>query len=349
MSGGLRVALQHASGLAKLGHQVTLLLPSYAGQDYFSLPDNVELMPVHVGNSTRRFLGNLATVLALGQAIPACDVVLANSWQPVYPALISQRRHPGNRIVLLLQGLDSSINVGRAWPVRLRNHVMFEHIYRSPIPKIVVSSWLQRALKERYKQVATCVPNGVDYSVFTGGHAPRWIPPKESYDVLCLARIHKWKGFQDIVSAVRGVAASNSQVRLIVATRDRLDLPSDFPVVVVSPQNDAELGRLYQSCSVFVFPSWQEGFGLPVLEAMACGAPVVTTACGGVSDFVHHGENCLVVPPRQPERLAHAINCLCRDPVLAQRLATKGIETAREFSATRSVQRLERVLLEMIR
>lgn len=343
----MRVTIQHASGLAQRGHQVTLVFPAYACPDYLDLPDNLDLVPVQIGKSARRFLGYFATVFALGRAIPACDVVLANSWQCVYPALISQRCRSNKRIVLLLQHLDSVINLGRPWPVRWRNQVMFEYIYRLPIQKIVVSSWLQRTLKEQYKQTAICVPNGVDGAAFTGGRTPQWRPSIEHYDVLCLARAAKWKGFQDVVTAVRELAADDPRVRLVVATRDPLDLPADFPVVLVRPQNDMELGQLYQSCSVFVLSSWLEGFGLPALEAMACGVPVVTTDCGGVDDFARDGENCIVVPPRQPARLRCAIQSLKQDEGLARRVALSGHLTAQEFTLRKSTERMDAILKSM--
>ncbi|MEI6188568.1 MAG: glycosyltransferase family 1 protein, partial [Alphaproteobacteria bacterium] len=67
--------------------------------------------------------------------------------------------------------------------------------------------------------------------------------------------------------------------------------------------DDETLCDLYNTCNLFVFPSLHEGFGLTVLEAMACGIPVVTTKIG-TEDYALHEENSLVVPPRNPEAMA---------------------------------------------
>ena len=72
--------------------------------------------------------------------------------------------------------------------------------------------------------------------------------------------------------------------------------------------------------NVFVYASWYEGFGLPPLEAMACGVPVVTTDCGGVLEYAIDGYNSLVTPIRDPTALAQAIQRLLSDRHLAAQL-----------------------------
>jgi len=292
----------------------------------------------------RRSLGYVAVIIALGRAIPVCDVILAIYWQAMWSVLVGRRQ--GVRVFYLVQGDDAVINKGRSFLVRRRNAFLYGHIYRLPVKKIVVSSWLQRLLASKYGQSSICIPNGVDPKVFAETQPKIWTPPSENFDILCLARSVQWKGFGDVIAAVRILLAEDSRVRLIVATREKIDLPSDLPIVLCHPESDTQLGGLYRTCSVFVFPSWMEGFGLPPLEAMACGAPVVTTDCGGVNDFARHGENCLMVPPRQPDKLAQAINCLRLDHALARRLAVGGLETASKFTMSVAVDKLEKKLLE---
>ena len=93
---------------------------------------------------------------------------------------------------------------------------------------------------------------------------------------------------------------------------------------------DADLPGLFAACRAFVFPSLYEGFGLPPLEAMACGAPVVAAVCGAVSEVV--ADAGILVPPQDPVALAKALAGLLDDPGRARRLAGAGIRRAAQYS-----------------
>jgi glycosyltransferase involved in cell wall biosynthesis len=94
---------------------------------------------------------------------------------------------------------------------------------------------------------------------------------------------------------------------------------------------------------VFVQTSTHEGFCLPVLEAMACGTPVVCTDADGNRDFCSDGENCLMVPPRA-DAVAGAIARLLADVELRERLAQAGLNTAAAYSWESQIDHLERFL-----
>jgi glycosyltransferase involved in cell wall biosynthesis len=93
-----------------------------------------------------------------------------------------------------------------------------------------------------------------------------------------------------------------------------------------------ELLALYNAARMLVLPSLYEGFGLPVLEAMACGTPVVASRCGSLPEVV--GDAGLLVDTAQPGALAEAIATLLTDPQARNRLIEAGFSRAREFSWT---------------
>jgi len=108
---------------------------------------------------------------------------------------------------------------------------------------------------------------------------------------------------------------------------------------------DATLAVLYRLASVFVFPSLYEGFGLPPLEAMAAGAPVVTSNVSSLPEVVD--DAALLIDPLDPEAIAGAIARVLDEPDLRADLICRGHERARAFSWERAVHRLRQVYAEV--
>jgi len=98
---------------------------------------------------------------------------------------------------------------------------------------------------------------------------------------------------------------------------------------------DDQLAILYRLASVFAFPSLYEGFGLPPLEAMASGTPVVTSNVSSLPEVV--GDAAVLVNPYDVDAIVDGLRRVLTDPVLAADMSRKGIERAREFSWERSV------------
>ncbi|WP_150049814.1 MULTISPECIES: glycosyltransferase family 4 protein [Methylomonas] len=91
-----------------------------------------------------------------------------------------------------------------------------------------------------------------------------------------------------------------------------------------------ELPGLFRRALAFAFPSLHEGFGIPVLEAMACGTPVITSDRTALPEVA--GDAALLVDPHSPEAIGNAMLNLCRDPALAAELRAKGLARAGQFS-----------------
>jgi glycosyltransferase involved in cell wall biosynthesis len=100
---------------------------------------------------------------------------------------------------------------------------------------------------------------------------------------------------------------------------------------------DDMLAILYRLASVFVFPSLYEGFGLPPLEAMASGTPVVTSNVSSLAEVA--GDAAMLVDPYEVEAIADGIDRVLSDPVFAENLRQRGLRRVREFSWDQSVAR----------
>jgi glycosyltransferase involved in cell wall biosynthesis len=109
---------------------------------------------------------------------------------------------------------------------------------------------------------------------------------------------------------------------------------------------DAELRALYESAGCFVFPSLYEGFGLPPLEAMACGCPVIASSAGSIREVC--GDAALYFDPQDPASLAVQIGRVMNDPGLREELRERGKRQAARFTWARAArelwQQVERLL-----
>jgi glycosyltransferase involved in cell wall biosynthesis len=107
-----------------------------------------------------------------------------------------------------------------------------------------------------------------------------------------------------------------------------------------------ELPLVYNLASIFVYPTRYEGFGLPVLEALACGVPVITTNASSLPEIA--GDAAILVPPDDGQALHDSMRMLLDDPELRSDLSSQGLERAKEFTwehtALRTLQVYRQVL-----
>jgi glycosyltransferase involved in cell wall biosynthesis len=200
------------------------------------------------------------------------------------------------------------------------------------------------------------VPNAVDLLRLGG---PRKLAPEAGL-VLAVGRLIEKKGLADLVVACGLLADRGARLRLeivgegplrhaLAETAARAGSPVRFRGAL--PQE--EVLELYRRAAVFCLPcvvaSTGDRDGLPtsVLEAMALGVPVVTTAVSGLRELVVDGHTGLVVPEHDPRALADAIGRLLADEPLATRLAAEGrLLVERRFSLERSVSSLRSLFPE---
>jgi glycosyltransferase involved in cell wall biosynthesis len=122
----------------------------------------------------------------------------------------------------------------------------------------------------------------------------------------------------------------------MLGVMDRVRLPGYLP--------RADLIALYGGAAAMVYPSWTEGFGLPLLEAMACGAPVVASRAGAIPEVA--GEAALLVEPADTEGIAAAVGRILDDEALAARLAAAGRDRAAGFTWAGTARRTLQVYRE---
>ncbi len=124
-----------------------------------------------------------------------------------------------------------------------------------------------------------------------------------------------------------------------LATVEKLGLRED--VILLDNLSDRLLAQLYNLADVFVFPSYYEGFGLPPLEAMACGTPVIVSNATSLPEVV--GDSGIIVDPDSAHSLAKALHSVLTDESLRQDLGRRGLERASSFNWEKAADQVLRV------
>ncbi|MDO8071154.1 glycosyltransferase [Janthinobacterium sp. SUN176] len=204
---------------------------------------------------------------------------------------------------------------------------------------IVVPSAYLAGVFERHGHTAHIVPNVVDLQRFT--HAARGAPA--SADGPCILVARHLEGLYDNASAVRAFALVRRRyptARLVLAgggpqraalARLARSLGVQDAVRFAGPVDNAAMPALYQASDIVLNPSLADNMPNSVLEALACGVPVVSTNVGGIPALLHDGVTALLVPPGDPAAMAHAIVALLRDPPRARAMADAGLAHAATF------------------
>lgn len=171
-------------------------------------------------------------------------------------------------------------------------------------------------------------------------------PGTEGPFVLTVGTIQPRKNLKGLLRAMADLRAAGRTWPLVLAGPlgwryhdtlqeiDRLGLRDSVRLLGRVPL--PQLVGLYNAASVLVYPSFYEGFGLPVLEAMACGCPVIASNTSSLPEVV--GGAGILVEPGDPSALAGAIRSVMEDEAIAERLVAAGLERAAGFSWARCAQ-----------
>jgi glycosyltransferase involved in cell wall biosynthesis len=314
--GGPRIVWRFAGWLAALGVRVTIY--------------SDDQPPAWALNGVRLVVASDPAV-RYGQM--ADDVVVLYSMLE-WPACASALTSVTRQVIHLCQGLEDHNYHDGTIEGLFAPKPLFEALHHVPVPRIVVSPHLQRAFARIGDQDVFLVPNGIDHRVFSplpGGSAAG----RGRRRLLVVGAPERaLKGVADVVEAVSILRAEHSEVdwelhvaagQISGAARELLERDGARVHEAFTPEQMAEL---YRTVHVVVNAAWYEGFGLPTLEAMACGTAVVQADNRGLDGIAEADVNCLLVPPADPGAIASAVWQLYMDAGLSDRLAARGLETA---------------------
>jgi len=189
----------------------------------------------------------------------------------------------------------------------------------------------------------TVIPNGVDLERFSPDETVRSTEPL----VVCVARLVKEKDFRTLLEAFRLARLEMPTARLDIVGNGPMAIPA-APNVRLLPATVNVAAHLRRAW-IFALASQSEASPNAILEAMACGLPVVATAVGGIPELVDHNRTGLLVPPGDPVAMSAALMSLMRNPEIRKSMGVAGRQRALvDYSVPRMVQRTEAVLREVV-
>lgn len=366
MSGGARAIFEIANGLSRRGHEVTITslegdhswFPLEAEVVYAEKPSLIKILNVLNKIKNRndlnynciqllfeeykiRFEPNLIKLLT--KTIPDCDINVA-TW--FLTAFAVYRSGKGIPFYFFQDFKEIVMHLG---PYNIK---MFEESLYLPLNIITGSGWLKDWVSENYMKNAVVSGYGIDHNVFY----PRQniLNHLKCPKIMGIFRGLEYKGDRDIISALNIVSKEIPDMNLILVCSKKIfekliqNNNIEFKYTFFESPDDDKLAELYSSSDLFVFSSHIEGYGLPPLEAMACGTPVVTTDCLGVRDFVIDGNNVLLVPPKNPEAIANAILNVLKDNNLSDKLKINGIKTAQKATWDSVIDTFEKTFISSL-
>jgi len=338
--GGYRIVYKYANEMASRDHEVTIIHPH-------NMPNN----PVEQKNYCLKLRPKLGRIR--NKIFPPHTI----SWEWIDPRVkllyvptIDEKYIP-NADAVIATAWRTAEYVEKYSLLKGEKFYLIQHYeiwsgpkervdatWKSNLHKIVISIWLKELAEKIGAKDVFHIPNAIDHTLF------RLIHPidKRPQRINMMFSETELKGSRDGIKALSIVKKQFPEVSVVFfGVGHRSNKIPSWIEYVRNPAQQYLVEEIYNGSSIYLCPSWTEGWHLPPAEAMSCGCAVVSTDIGGVRDYAINGETSLLSPPHEPEKLAKNIIKLLSNDDIRVRLAKQGRENILKFKWDRSANMLE--------
>ena len=337
-TGGYKVVYEYANRLVADGHKVNVV---YSGSLfwkkkslYFKLTNCIRYLQMLIkGYGCRKWfkldkrVKEHLTLSLNHRHVPKSDIYICTS---PYTAMYV-KDYPTENKYYLIQDYE---NWGAVTDEKLIE------TYHYPLRKIVISTWLEKLMK---KQGCDCtfIRNGFDFDYFKKS---KEIETRDRCTITMLYRPAVVKGCKYGFAALDIVKKEYPQLKVnIFGIEPRPVFLPEWYSYYQSPDKETH-NRIYNEAAIFIGCSSVEGWGLPIGEAMICGAAVACTNNKGYLEMAKDGETALVSPIKDAQSLANNIVRLINDDELRHRIARNGNEFIKQFKWDSSYKKLKETI-----
>jgi N-acetyl-alpha-D-glucosaminyl L-malate synthase BshA len=176
--------------------------------------------------------------------------------------------------------------------------------------------------------------------------------------ILFVGYLDTFKGIFELINAFYEINKKSTNFKLMMVGEGPKDdelkriisqLHLEKYVIFTGKIFPTNIHKYYQAADIFVLPSYSEGLPLSILEAMACGLPIVTTNVGGIPEVVKNGENGFIIPSKNRQLLAQKLEIIAYNLDLRKKFGFKSTEIIiKEFSIEKKVEELAKLYEELI-
>ena len=373
-SGGIIHVLEEAKQMKNRGHNITIFSP-YGDLNRFpyyndcsksfrfikGVGPDISYLP-----SIRRpfhLINSLASIRKMAQVLSQSldsdtDIVAADWYWTIFGASLSKERGARCKIVLKIQNPPRKKIEGACGRP-------FSFLCHRAVAKAdaitTVSDGAALAIRDYFGRESTNIGNGVRDIFFKEVEESKKMGLLRNLDIcgqkvlLYVGRLNRQKGIEILLKTMEELKKYNTI--LLIAGDGEKKYYEDMArrmginryIRWLGELSPEELPVIYQSANVFIFPSWFEGFGLPPLEAMASGLPVILTETDGAGEYAQSGINCLMAKPGDVKNIVKKTMSILEDADMGRSLGENGHKTAKRFSWTEVADRAEAVYNKLVR
>ncbi|MBQ3310130.1 glycosyltransferase [Candidatus Saccharibacteria bacterium] len=404
MTNGVAVFAHNlANGLAKAGHQVMVVCPSFKdGKPYQEVDEETGVVTVHLKSMRFPFYPDQINKVPekkelLGLPMPRL-VYKHGIWFPLAPYdELAAALNDFQPDVIHLQTAETIalatmryarrydvplVSTGHAYPDNITSQFKMLKPVKRPVDAVVrayMASFLKHAEyatmptelaigdlvpknRRRFKVPVEALSNGVDLTCFKKGKPNQKVLDKYGIKlkgprVLYVGRVDPEKSIGNVVQAFAKIAEVIPAARLTIVG-DGTDLGRlkelaedlglaervEFPGRIYLP----ELAEVYQSADVFATASKTETQGIVLIEAAACGLPLVAVDAGAAKELCQNRKNGILCAPDDIEAMAHGLKRILTQPDVKERYGAESLKIAKRHDLSRTLKRFEEIYREAI-
>ena len=321
--GGSKIILEYANRLAKKGHKINIVTyDEYP--DWYELSDKINFVKVPENEDIEKY-------------IPNSDVVVPTSWKCIRKAIKANK----GPVAFFEQGGSHLFEIDRLSEIKRK--VVYDRMQLPPFI-YTVSKYSAEKIEEIYGKSSSIIYNALESKIFYPREKER--DEKETSITIVGSEDFKFKNVGEVLEVIRELK-ERYQIKLnwITQTEPKINI-EEGKNAIVNPEQKI-IGDVLRNTDIYICNSEYESFGLPTLEAMTCGATVITTDTGGMRDFVIDRENALVIKHHNKEDMKEKIEMLINDKNLMHKMSQNGIATASKFNWDNTILSMEKYFREI--